>query len=753
MAVNADKMMNAKASAHGGGAAPETARGRRLKYGLSMAALLLSLVVILAVANWLAAESPARFDLTAGRAYSLSEQTRGMLKRLDNPVQIMLLFAENDPRLGTDEQRLMAASRRQVEDVLREFQSRSENVTVTRIDPTDPRTIAEYDRLVEHLRAIFAEEIAAYETTIAEGRQALKDLGDFATPQSEALATAMNALSAEHANYPVFRTIVQVLLQIPQEVAALDQRAGQMLEVGEGTGETFPDLEGAVSTVNAGLQLRSGTMRNVADFFDRALAEGNLPEALVTHLNSVKASFSAMADKLADVQERLADLEPLRLSPIDRAMRQQNCVLLTNAANAAVLPYDELFPPPSVRDLEQQDAVIDRRFAGETVIASGIRQLMLGDEKLQAILVHAERVPSVRMGAPQGLDLSLVASSLEDQGFEVQEWNVNQGARPEVNAVAGTPVWVIVPPPPGQQSMMAGSQLALAAKALIDDGHNVLLSLFPSMIPGFGQNDPWNEALEALGVSADTARVIVERVPQPGAQDAMQPALVLMDYEADHPVAAAVRGLPTFLLYPVPLSIATATSAEEAADDEDAGGASEETQTRPEGDVESGEAAATQSHDDHDDSLATRTVLLATKPNDRIFATEGWMSLETVEPPREPVTEPMGLVIAVERGGVGGAQRAVVVGSGNWMWTEVVGLYDLATSLPLHAGNAELFTASTLWLAQMDEMIARSPRADAVPRVENLSRGGKIAWNWILVGGLPVVCLAAGVAVALSRRG
>jgi hypothetical protein len=68
-------------------------------------------------------------------------------------------------------------------------------------------------------------------------------------------------------------------------------------------------------------------------------------------------------------------------------------------------------------------------------------------------------------------------------------------------------------------------------------------------------------------------------------------------------------------------------------------------------------------------------------------------------------------------------------------------------------GASELVTNSILWLAKMEPMIAISPAAMEVNRIENINPGVLRVWQGILLAGLPLAVVAAGMAMFVKRRG
>ena len=85
---------------------------------------------------------------------------------------------------------------------------------------------------------------------------------------------------------------------------------------------------------------------------------------------------------------------------------------------------------------------------------------------------------------------------------------------------------------------------------------------------------------------------------------------------------------------------------------------------------------------------------------------------------------------AIERNEVGAAapQRMVAVGA-NWWFFDKVSQPQVSIdgrTAAAHPGNTELFESSVYWLAGMDDLIAQSPSAQAVPIVQPMDTKGVI---------------------------
>src|SRR5687767_315321 len=70
--------------------------GREARYGsLAVASILVVLAILVAI-NYLSSRHNKRWDLTAAKQFTLSEQSRKILQSLDKPVQIKVFAAPDD---------------------------------------------------------------------------------------------------------------------------------------------------------------------------------------------------------------------------------------------------------------------------------------------------------------------------------------------------------------------------------------------------------------------------------------------------------------------------------------------------------------------------------------------------------------------------------------------------------------------------------------------------------------------------------
>src|SRR5712671_4640435 len=108
-------------------------RGRQARYGTLATISVLVVLGILIAVNYIGARENKRWDLTANKAFSLSDQTRGVLAKLDAPLQITV-FAEDTtfPRY---------------QDKLKEYEYGSKQVKTEYVDPVKKPTIARQNQI------------------------------------------------------------------------------------------------------------------------------------------------------------------------------------------------------------------------------------------------------------------------------------------------------------------------------------------------------------------------------------------------------------------------------------------------------------------------------------------------------------------------------------------------------------------------------------------------------------------------------
>src|SRR5437762_10902940 len=94
---------------------------RQARYGTLAATSVLVVLGILVAINYIGARQNKRWDLTANKQFSLSDQTRNVLQKLDSQLNIMVFTRENDFQSFKDK--------------LKEYEYVSKKVTTDYVDP------------------------------------------------------------------------------------------------------------------------------------------------------------------------------------------------------------------------------------------------------------------------------------------------------------------------------------------------------------------------------------------------------------------------------------------------------------------------------------------------------------------------------------------------------------------------------------------------------------------------------------------
>lgn len=651
-----------------------------------------------------------RIDATKTRAYSLSDQTRQMLASLDGSWRIVVMMVE------TEADRTV---RRQVDEVLERFAGAAPDLSVARIDPTNPAALNEYETVLSDLRRIYGEEIAAYDTTLARARSAFNDWLRFASVEAAAIQELTRRLPQE---LPARGQIAQLqpffTLMATNGEAILNDVAAA-LEVHET--QPLPDYETARSILVASLMQSAQQLNDVARLLAALRTTPAIDRDLAVNADDARRRYEAMSQKLAQAGDPLRHLPPLELSRIGEQMQQGETAIVISPHGAAIIPSAQLFPKANIR-AAANGVSFDQRFRGEQVIAASMRSLLV-ERMPKVIFVHAGP-ESYLQESDSRVDLFGVKTLLETARLEVGEWIIGKGPRPSADP-GQTIVWVVVPTPlparTSREPTPSETLLIGTVERLLAEGEPILLSYYPSLMHDVRQPDPWQRLLASWGLRADTSKVVYESILTEGGVRRLRAEQDVAAFNEGHPIGRAVDGLQTRFGFPIPI-------------------------VEVEGDSVGAE----------------HTVLTTINPSTARWLEPAWARPNEVKPPEagdeRHFSKPVPLVVASERANPQdgtASQRLVVVGSGDWLQSR---LADLAANIGgsrmalVSPGNIELLQSSVHWLAGLDELIAQSPTGQQVARLEGITQADRLRWGIVLILALPLGCLVLGGVVFVVRR-
>ena len=117
-------------------------RGRHARYGTLTGVSVFVVLGILVAINYIGAKQNKRWDLTANKSFSLSDQTRTIVSKLDAPLQIMVFAKDVDFP--------------QFQDRLKEYEYLSKSISTEYVDPDKKPTIAKQNDIQQYNTIQFA---------------------------------------------------------------------------------------------------------------------------------------------------------------------------------------------------------------------------------------------------------------------------------------------------------------------------------------------------------------------------------------------------------------------------------------------------------------------------------------------------------------------------------------------------------------------------------------------------------------------
>jgi len=690
---------------------PSATRVKRSRFAalLDISILIISVLALLGALNVFAQRSEfrAQIDATKTRAYSLSEQTQQLLSDLKGDWTVAVLMVQDN----TD-----AAVRRQIDEVLRRYTSANESIEVMRVDPSDPASLVRYESLLARLRNLYGEKVERYDQALDAGIEAFRDLQLFAQQHA---ATLQQAAQRVPQGDPAGR-MIQQRVRVVTLLAQKGQSVLDEVDQARATSASRPiaDYDAARSILTEALSQWATELDDLGRQFAQWRNDAQVDAELRRFGELAEPMFTRKAEQLAVAADDLRQLPELELSTIGRQLQEGEAAVVIGPNGAAVIPASQLFARSGARRQADRSVTFDRRFRGEQLISAAIRSLVI-EHLPRVVFVHSNE-QSLLNRRSEDVDLLGLATQLKSARFDVDEWRVPDEDQPSADDSQPT-VWFVVPP--SQRQGLAVSereqQLISAVRALIESGENVLLSVHPSMLPGYGQQDPWAQLAEPFGFKPDTSRVIFESRLVSEDRKQTERGQAILDFNTGHAIGRALQGQQTYFALPVPIQMPE-DSAEENVD---------------------------------------QFVIAAIEPKADRWLESNWSAnpdtLASAQGTR--FDQPQPIVVAgrrphpVERRD----QRLLLVGSGGWMLSYIadvmVNVGGQRAAL-VNPGNYELAHNAIAWLADMDELIAESPTSRSVARLEGLTAGARRAWFWLLLVALPLTVLGAGLGVWFVRR-
>lgn len=688
-----------------------TRKKRWLKYGSNVALLIVAALALVVFVNWIAYRHFERFDFTETRRYSLSAQTVKLINHLQQPTTITTLYSARTltPEVMQD-----------VRDLLAQYERRSARITVRQIDPTVD--VAAYERFVDQLLDQYDQAISSFQEAVDAVNQTFGKLRNFAAEQLQEIKAARQQLeNVPPATQQLLNTLSVVYTSIDREISQYQK------VIEQATSAPLPNISRVRDTVLPYLQrIQAGVLKPAVKSFRRIANAQKTPAALKNFVLSQIQAYQSIIDRVSQTVRKLETLEATQYQQLRQKLTRANSMVITTRSpdgsdaqdkqeqgtredQVIVLTLAQVYDVPRQNQPGRQPS---RRFTGEEAVTGALATL---------VLEHQPKVVFVTSRSqPLRTSYSNVTQRLRNMNFAVTHWDPSGGRRgggePKPEAKPGQPmVFVFVPPPtPMSPSPMAATgrqAIVNALKQHLQAGKSALIFIPLSPLTPYGQSGQIADLLEPYGLSPKSNRLILRSMTRPSGRTIAINQIPIDDWPTGHPINRAVQGLQGVLLQGVPL-------------DPD--------ENPPEG--------------------VEISPLIRTPPS--TWADTNFMDVRQAEREPSDPTGPFVVGAAIEKGD----QRLVVIGDRAWATDSVTTFGQPAivngrlVIYNLYPANAELFLNSVYWLAGIEELIATTPQAQDIRRIGAITRSSQIALWWIVLAGIPALCLGAGGVVWFVRR-
>jgi len=770
------------------GAAGGMSRERRwMVFGSNVAVMILLATALVVAAVWLSTallRGKVRDDWTASGRFSLSPRTKALLGTLEArnlDVRLTNLYSHT-PDIPASE-----AQWRRVQDMLSEYDVASGRVEVEAVNPAVDTGGVE--QLIARLTKRYAGQMQKPKRLVAEFQALHTDIQQTLQEEAKRLRAAADAWEGGP----------------PQAIETLrmvGQVWGQLLMIGDfAAGNVRSLTEQALPAYSEALRQTTDYLTQVRERFQivpEALAkikdqtgEGKVPEAVQQILGTAEEAYGPLAERIKTFEEKAGDVEETELDKIRREINQGETIVLETAAETGIIVTGpakeaelkpvatgagaeavqpradgeghEVVTPPEKLDAVRkaleaagakvESAKVERRpdaievvgfdevwvrnpaagrsegaperlFGGEMALSSALLG-MVQKAKPAVVFVRAGAPATMPtrgpMGGGQPGPYRRMAERLEKANFLVEDWDPQR--QPEMPEIAGASKTILVLVPGGQANPRMpmpppGPEAYAPAIERVRQGTPAILLGEPGSM--FQQSVPYADLFAAFGVDAKFSAVAVHSmvVDTAGTEEAV-PQVRITRY-ADHAITRPVGALPSMWLTASPLQMKKEPG--------------EGLSLWPLIELPAGR-----------DYWADTVVM---------EAVQGQATFDA----GEDIAGPVPLALAVTRQVAGGEQKVVLFGDADFAQDRVafyqnpVMYRDRIEMQYQFPGNAELFVNACLWVSGSEHLIAVSPEAIQARRIGDLG-GWQVPLQILLIAGLPVLVLGAGLLVYLIRRG
>ncbi len=696
----------------------------------------------LVLGNVLAERVSPRVDITASGEHRLSPRTLATLENLEGKYRVVV---------ATGFDAATRRSRQRLQDVLDQMVEAAgeDRLSTSLIDVSGPAGQEAFERLQRDLAERERGQIEAHARGVRSACVASSEAAAAMEKLAGELEGVRDAIPASDGKFVATREALDAgARQARANAKGLVDTAGTIeQELGQQeTATIVPNTPPMSSALQQQLSSAATYLQGVADGLANFASNEQAPKAARDRASGLVPGVRDRRAKAAMEGDALARLPRLDILRVASAIQSQSVALVIGPGAAAsgesgkgmnAIPIDRLVPPDAVLSARAAGgAGGDSRRDAEELLGTALGMLSEPARPI-VVFVHGEASRGLVKAA-----FGPLVDGLLLRGIDSEEWACvaendppslasldPAGDRPVVYAVIGTNS-ARGSGAGGPSGVERAQRLGRVLGQLIAEGKPVLVSVFPSTLPAFGQTDPIASALTGLGIDLDAGRPILRETTTTAGRRVDAFARLTSVGGAgrgEHPVLRAIGNLPTFFEWPVPMSV-----------------------------KEGGAAgfATTPLFEISDASSWGESEWMAYAQIPMESHTPGMAMAPMIDSAQDSTQGPWTIAMAAEKRdlvGVAGrasTQRAVVVGSSRWFVGDVVNASASVDGrlVRTHPGNAELFESSVLWLAGQDELIAQSVASRSVALVRPLKPGTVTLLRWALMAGLPMGVLGLGAA-------
>jgi hypothetical protein len=709
---------------------PESQKERWVKYGANVALVSIVAILLAGLVTYLAQRTNRRIDTTSSGAYSLKPQTVNLIRDLKGKTKLVSLYQKPTPEEQAADKMDFSQP---VVDLLDEYRRKGKNIEVDSIDPVaNPSKV---DDLITEVTNKYGGEVAKYKKVLDATPETYKKLREAATAEvTQTSKLPLDKLGEDDDSQTTYAAL-STISGLPRGIQQSEESIKRL------TNQKPPDYKGAVDSVNELMDRWSQRAGKIAEIFDKSKSDAKLPPPIRDYMAQASPRYQAIKKLCDDLLKQTKDVGELKLDELRQSLRARDAILVMGEKDMRVLPREQVWQvdTASLRQLAPGQE-IKPRFAGEQQITTAILALSQ-EKKAKVCFVRSGGPPMTTPGMmpfQRGGPMSYVGERMRQYNFDVLEKDLSgtwamqsqmqrQPAPPEPSdEQIKDAIWIVLDFQGQQENPMMGPTPNMGPKVA-----EHLKSGGSAMILYNLKVEDMADALKDWGIEVHTdavachppIKVSADARQQDMLEDAQKYPFVfdIRDY-GDHLITRPLKSLPSMML---PLMV-----------------------VKPAQQAVPG-------------VKVTPIIPLPTDP-----ASWGEKDVDALQSDPEKVKYDKasgdiegpifgGAVAEKEKGG-----RLVVVASPFPLdhWTDPYQSPDpkllrsniLVSRFP---GNLELFQNSVFWLAHMEPMIAISPAAMEVARIEPMGDAAKAIWRtgFVLIA-IPALVILAGALVYVARR-